>query len=108
MRTVRSCPLLWSISSRRWIGAENCTRVLRPSTMMLSKRRRRPVTAQLSANKSFHGLDSLSGDWPQNTLTGMICASSAAFWLRALTRRVKVGGAPRLSWRPIQSGSGVR
>jgi hypothetical protein len=28
--------------------------------------------------------------------------------VRALTRRVRVGGAPRLSWRPSQSGSGVR
>jgi hypothetical protein len=79
---------------------------LAPQNDDAQQRRRRPVTAQLSANSSFHGLDSLSGDWPQNTLTGMICASSAAFWLRALTRRVRVGGAPRLSWRPSQSGRG--
>ncbi|MNN28432.1 hypothetical protein D3C81_1420010 [compost metagenome] len=75
---------------------------------MLTKRRRRPVTAQLSANSSFQGLDSLAGDCPQNTLTGMIWASCPAWSLRALTSRDKVGGAPRLSWRPSQSGSGVR
>jgi hypothetical protein len=47
---------------------------LAPQNDDAQQRRRRPVTAQLSANSSFHGLDSLSGDWPQNTLTGMICA----------------------------------
>lgn len=51
-------------------GAENCTRVLRPRISTVSSRRKRPVTAQLSANSSFHGLDSLAGVWPQNTLTG--------------------------------------
>jgi len=60
-------------------------------------RRKRPVTAQLSANSSFQGLDSLSGDWPQNTLTGMICASSPGCWLKPSTSRVNTGGAPRLS-----------
>lgn len=58
--------------------------------------------------QQFQGLDSLAGDWPQNTLTGMIWAFSSACSVRVLTRRVKVGGAPRLSWRPSQSGSGVR
>ncbi|VFT53166.1 Uncharacterised protein [Pseudomonas aeruginosa] len=75
---------------------------------MRASLRRRPVTAQLSANSSFQGLDSLSGDCPQNTLTGMICASSRPFWPTAASMRTRVGEAPRLSWRPSQSGSGVR
>ena len=64
MRSVRSC-LFWAMSSLSWIGAENCTRVLRPSTRMLSSLRRRPVTAQLSANSSFQALVSRFGDCPR-------------------------------------------
>ncbi|MNQ47868.1 hypothetical protein D3C85_617260 [compost metagenome] len=75
---------------------------------MLAMRRRRPVTAQLSANSSFQALVSRSGDWPQNTLTGTICASSSRCSARASIRRCRVGETPRLSWRPSQSGSGVR
>ncbi|MNN68758.1 hypothetical protein D3C81_1844920 [compost metagenome] len=70
--------------------------------------RSRPVTGQLSANSSFQALFSLSGDCPQNTLTGMICASAASLWVIEARLRTKTGGAPRLSWRPSQSGSGVR
>ena len=97
MRRVRSWPLFCSISSRSWIGVENCTRVVRPRIRILTSRRRRPVTAQLSANNSFQGLVSRFGDWPQNTLTGMICACSAACSLRAPTMRCRVGEMPRLS-----------
>ena len=75
---------------------------------MLNSLRRRPVTAQLSANSSFHGLDSLAGVCPQNTLTGTICASRLASAARASSTRTRVGEAPRLSWPPNQPGSGVR
>ena len=75
---------------------------------MLTSLRRRPVTAQVSANSSFQGLVSRSGDWPQNTLTGTICASSTALPSRLARMRCRVGGAPRLSWPPNQLGERVR
>ncbi len=59
---------------------------------MLSSLRSRPVTAQLSANSSFQGLVSRSGDWPQNTLTGTICALSTAFCSSAPTSRTSAAG----------------
>ncbi len=75
---------------------------------MLNSLRSRPVTAQLSANSSFQGLVSRSGDWPQNTLTGTICALSTAFCSSAPTSRTSgAGGVGRLR-RPNQSAAGAR